>query len=140
MLSTGNKLAKYLNSVANRHIGFVLPSLIISGGIYVVLEHASFLQDSGLDVDFLIPEININFIEFKRHKFIAINLANSMLTAQYDILVATLYTTLFIVLNYYKVKRRIYLVQGYETDFFPYRDIERGIAEKNILSTLAWNI
>ena len=53
-----------------------------------------------------------------------------MLTTQYDILVATLYTTLFIVLNYYKVKRRIYLVQGYETDFFPYRDIERGIAEK----------
>jgi glycosyltransferase involved in cell wall biosynthesis len=129
-LSTGYKLANYINSVANRHIGFVLPSLIISGGIYVVLEHASFLQDSGWDVDFLIPETNINFIEFKGHKFNAINLANSMMDVQYDILVATLYTTLFIVLNYSKVKRRLYLVQGYETDFFSYGDIERGIAEK----------
>ena len=129
-LSTGYKLANYINSVANRHIGFVLPSLIISGGIYVVLEHASFLQDSGWDVDFLIPETNINFIEFKGHKYNAINLANSMMEVQYDILVATLYTTLFIVLNYSKVKRRLYLVQGYETDFFSYGDIERGVAEK----------
>ena len=129
-LLTGSKLENYLNSVANRHIGFVLPSLIISGGIYVVLEHASFLQDSGWDVDFLIPETNINFIEFKGHKFNAINLAISTMAVQYDILVATLYTTLFIVLNYSKVKRRLYLVQGYETDFFPYGDIERGIAEK----------
>ena len=129
-LSTGYKLANYLNSVANKHIGFVLPSFFISGGIYVVLEHASFLQDSGWDVDFLIPETNINFIEFKGYKFNTINLANSMMEAQYDILVATFYTTLFIVLNYSKVKRRLYLVQGYETDFFPYGDIERGIAEK----------
>ena len=129
-LSTGSKLANYINSISNRHIGFVLPSLIISGGIYVVLEHASFLQDSGWDVDFLIPETNINFIEFKGHKFNAINLAISMISAQYDLLVATLYTTLFIVLNYSKVKRRLYLVQGYETDFFSYGDIERGIAEK----------
>jgi len=129
-LSTGIKLASFINSIANRHIGFVLPSLIISGGIYVVLEHASFLQDSGWDVDFLIPETNINFIEFKGHKFNAINLSNSMIASQYDILVATLYTTLFLVLNYSKVKRRLYLVQGYETDFFPYGDIERGIAEK----------
>ena len=129
-LSTGNKLAKYLNSFANRNIGFVLPSLFISGGIYVVLEHASILQDSGWDVNFLIPDTNINFIEFKGHKFNAINLANSMMEAQYDILVATLYTTLFIVLNYTKVKRRLYLVQGYETDFFSYGDIERSIAEK----------
>ena len=129
-LSTGSKLVNFINSISNRHIGFVLPSLIISGGIYVVLEHASFLQDSGWDVDFLIPETNVNFIEFKGNKFNTINLANSIMEAQYDILVATLYTTLFIVLNYSKVKRRLYLVQGYETDFFPYGDIERGVAEK----------
>ena len=52
------------------------------------------------------------------------------MAVQYDILIATLYTTLFIFLNYSKVKRRLYLVQGYETDFFPYGDIERGISEK----------
>lgn len=42
-LSTANRLAKYISSVANRHIRFVLPSLIISGGIYVILKHALFL-------------------------------------------------------------------------------------------------
>lgn len=53
-----------------------------------------------------------------------------MINAQYDVLVATLYSTIFIVLNYSKVKRRLYLVQGYETDFFPYGNLERSVAEK----------
>ena len=129
-LATGSRFPNQINSISNRHIGFVLPSLIISGGIYVILEYASFLQDSGWDVDLLFPEINMNFIEFKGHKFNSINLANSMMEVQYDVLVATLYTTISIVLNYSKVKRRSYLVQGYETDFFPYGDIERVIAER----------
>lgn len=53
-----------------------------------------------------------------------------MINAQYDVLVATLYSTIFIVLNNSKVKRRLYLVQGYETDFFPYGNLERSVAEK----------
>jgi len=106
-LSTGNRLAKYISSVANRHIGFVFPSLIISGGIYVILEHALFLQDSGWDVDLLIPKTNVNFIEFKNHKFNTLSLDNTMINTQYDVLVAILYSTIFIVLNYSKVKRRL---------------------------------
>lgn len=129
-LASGSRLARYINSLANKHIGFVLPSLQISGGIYVVLEHASFLQDSGWDVDLLIPQTNLNFVEFKGHKFNSISLENSKIIAQYDALVATLYSTLYIVLNYSKVKRRLYLVQGYETDFFSYENINRFEAEK----------
>ena len=53
-----------------------------------------------------------------------------MINAQYDLLVSTLYSTIFIVLNNSKVKRRLYLVQGYETDFFSYENLERSVAEK----------
>jgi len=129
-LSAGNRLANHINSVANKHIGFVLPSLKISGGIYVVLEHASFLQDSGYDVDLLIPKTNLTLFEFKGHKFNSISLDNAIIEAQYDILVATLYSTVHIVLNYSKSKRKLYLVQGYETDFFSYGNINRYEAEK----------
>lgn len=59
-----------------------------------------------------------------------INLNNGDIKCQYDILVATLYSTLFAVLNYSKTKRRLYLVQGYETDFFTYGELFKGEAEK----------
>ena len=45
---------------------------------------------------------------------------NHIINAQYDIIVATLYSTIYSVLGYYKTKKHIYLVQGYETDFYSY--------------------
>jgi glycosyltransferase involved in cell wall biosynthesis len=72
----------------------------------------------------------LNFVEFKGHKFNSISLDNTVISAQYDVLVATFYSTLFIVLNYSKAKRKLYLVQGYETDFFSYGNINRGEVEK----------
>ena len=129
-LITNNKLVNYINSIANKHIGFVIPSLQISGGIRIILLHASFLQDEGWDVDLFVPEVNQNFFEFQGHKFNLIDLSKSFISAQYDILVATFYSTLFTVLNYTKVKRRLYLVQSYETNFYNYGDYHRSIAEK----------
>jgi glycosyltransferase involved in cell wall biosynthesis len=127
---TGRKLSNYINSVINKHIGFILPSTQISGGIRIVLEHSSYLQDLGWDVDLLAPEANTNFILFKGHKFNLIGLNNSTVESQYDILVATLYSTLYTVLNYSKVKKKLYLVQNYETDFYLYGDCLRTEAEK----------
>ena len=129
-IATGRILSNHINSIANKHIGFVLPSLEISGGVKVVLIHASFLQDQGWDVDLLIPETKINLFEFQEHQLNVIGLNNAKVNAQYDILVATLYTTLYTVINYSKVKRRLYLVQSYETDFFSYGELFRTTAEK----------
>ena len=42
-LRTGTILSNHLNSISNKHIGFILPSLEISGGIRVVLMHAIYL-------------------------------------------------------------------------------------------------
>ena len=129
-ISTGKILTNYINSISNKHIGFVLPSLEISGGVKVVLIHASYLQEEGWDVDLLIPETNKHLFEFQNHQFNVIGLNNAIVTVQYDILVATLYTTLYTVINYCKAKRRLYLVQSYETDFFSYGEFFRIIAEK----------
>ena len=95
-----------------------------------MLVHASYLQDAGYDVDLIVQESDRDFLEFWEHKFNVINLDKSCIVARYDVLCATLYSTLFVALNYSNVRRRLYLVQNYETDFYPYGEFLRGEAEK----------
>ena len=127
---TGTNLVNYINSFANKHIGFFLSSLNNSGGIYVILKHACILKDNGWDVDLILPEFKMDLFEFQNHMFNIISLNNSKMNVQYDIIVATLYKTLYYTLNNYRTKKHIYLVQGYETDFYPYGSFSRIIAEK----------
>jgi len=131
---TGRKLSNYINKIANKHIGFFLPSLDISGGIYVILKHACILKDEGWDVDLILPQGNNIFFEFQSYKFNVISLQNNVMSSQYDVIVATLYSTFFSVLAYYKAKKHLYLVQNYETDFYSYGNYFRSIAEKTYLS------
>ena len=129
-LYTANYFSNFINSISNKHIGFYLPKIVISGGIYVILKHACILQDSGYDVDLIVPEGKAGIFEFQSHKFNLINLKNEVISSQYDIIVATFYSTLFSSLNYYRTKKHLYLVQGYETDFYQYGVDLRIIAEK----------
>ena len=129
-LYTGKKLAYFINSITNKHIGFFLPTINISGGIYVILKHACILQNEGWDVDLILPNVTLDFLEFQSHKFNIINLSKSIMACQYDIIVATLYSTLYSILNYYRTKKRLYLVQNYETDFYTYGNYFRIVAEK----------
>jgi glycosyltransferase involved in cell wall biosynthesis len=131
---TGRKFANYINSISNKHIGFFIPSLQIAGGIYVILKHACYLKDEGWDVDIIVPETDKNFYEFQGHSFNIISLKNSVMAVQYDIIVATLYSTLFYILNYFRTKKRLYLIQNYETDFYLPGDFFRSIAEKTYSS------
>ena len=62
---SGGKLANYINKIANKHIGFFLPSLNISGGIYVILKHACILKDEGWDVDLIVKYEKNIFLNFK---------------------------------------------------------------------------
>ena len=129
-LYNGYKLGYFINLISNKHIGFYLPSLEIYGGIYVILKHALILKSIGWDVDLIIKEGNIEMFEFQGQQFNVISLKNSFINSQYDIIVATYFTTLYSILNYYKTKRYLYLVQGYETNFFQYGNIFRIMAEK----------
>ena len=134
-ISSGNKLANFINSFANKHIGFYLPSLDFSGGLYVIIKHASILQENGWDVDLILPEGAITSFDFQDFKFNIISLSNTVINSKYDIIVATFYKTLYSILNYYKADNHFYLVQGYETDFYPYGDYYRSIAEKTYSTT-----
>ena len=127
---TGRRLTKFINSIANRHIGFFLPGFIISGGMYVIFKHACILKDKGWDIDLIFPKAKIRFLEFQKHKFNVIGLNNSKISTTFDITVATLFTTLFNTLNIYNTKKHLYLVQNYETDFFPLGNSLRISAEK----------
>jgi glycosyltransferase involved in cell wall biosynthesis len=129
-LKTAYKITNYVNSVTRKHIGFFLPSLQISGGIKVVLVHSAFLQEKGYDVDLIIPDSNEIIFEFQGHKFNVIILNKAYILSHYDIIVATLYSTFFTVLNYSKARRKLYLVQRYETDFYNYGSFLKTEAEK----------
>jgi len=127
---SGRKLSYFINSISNKHIAFFLPSLEISGGVYVILKHASILKDEGWDVDLILPSKELDLFEFQDHKFNIISLSTEILATQYDIIVATLYSTVYNILNYFRTKKRLYLVQGYETDFNTYGNELRSVAEK----------
>lgn len=132
-ITTGYKYFNYLNSLSNKHIGFIVPKPIQCGGIRVIFIHAAILQDKGWDVDFIVSEYYDNFIKFEGHKFNVINFNNTIISTHFDILVATLFSTLDTIMNYIKVKRRLYLVQGYETLFSNYGYLRE--AEKTYTST-----
>ena len=121
--------------ISPKHIGFFLPSLRISGGVYVVLKHAIFLQNEGWDVDIIIPNNNsinaeITLFEFEGHKLNLLILNRIKMLSRYDIVVATLYSTVYDIITYYKAKYHFYLVQNYETDFLEFGRDLRIKAEK----------
>ena len=79
------------------------------------------------------PNISINLYEFQNHTFNIISLNKSIINTQYDILVATFYSSIFTTLNYNKIKKHLYLVQNCETDFYSYGNNYRAFAEKTYL-------
>ena len=64
-IHNGNKLSYYINSIANKHIGFFIPCLLKSGGMYAILKHEGILRDNGLDFDLILANSNINLTYFK---------------------------------------------------------------------------
>lgn len=129
-VTTRNNIAlrDFMNKTISKHIGFVLPSCEISGGIMVALWHACFLQDQGWEVDIIANGKKFEIWEFANHKFPVFSRENDTTFENkmwYDVLVATMWTTVDYVLSYKNVKKRCYLVQNYETDFYKYNMNER---------------
>lgn len=115
---TGHPLAKYIQSKMTPNIAFLLPSLDISGGIMVALRHASFLYEQGLDV-FIICEIPGNgWIEYEGHRFPVVSRNHHPIYMSLDKAVATMWITVNFLETYPNIKKRYYLVQGFETDFY----------------------
>ena len=127
--NTGVELARFLNHTAAPHMGIVLPGMGISGGVMVALTHAAFMQETGWDVDILSPESKEDGIEYRGHHYYVFNYCEKSSTSFYDVLVATLWSTVSYVCGYWRAVKKIYLVQNYETDFYLYPDELRIQAE-----------
>ena len=120
-------LRDFMRKTMAKHIGFVLPSCEISGGIMVALWHACFLQDEGWQVDILANGVRNFTWKFNNHEFAVYSREDPTFKNNmwYDVLVATMWTTVDFVCAYKNVGKRCYLVQNYETDFYPLNRVER---------------
>ena len=119
---TGIPLRNFVCKYMTPNYAFALPSLNISGGIMVAIKHAIILQDQGYDVMLLNDKAAIAapWCEYDNHKFPVLVQDIEKLSGRIDTAVATMWTTMSFVERYYNIKKRKYLVQGYETDFYPY--------------------
>ncbi|MBQ9211552.1 MAG: glycosyltransferase [Clostridia bacterium] len=113
------------------HAAFVLPSCEMSGGIMVALRHACFLQDAGWNVDLIAPTAKWHVWTEFGHSFECISYADGGcdLDAYYDLMVATMWTTVPLIQQYPRVGKRAYLVQNFERDFYPLEDPQRLACE-----------
>ncbi|MDQ5984044.1 MAG: D-inositol-3-phosphate glycosyltransferase [Eubacteriales bacterium SKADARSKE-1] len=127
---TGFPLAKYIRKSYKPNIMMALPSLNISGGIMVALKHCVFLQDAGFDVTLLVDaEVVPDWFKFEKHSFPVLQL-KSPKYGFIDRYVATMWTTADLTFFNNTVKKQYYLVQNFETDFYPSNTPLRYLANK----------
>ena len=88
----------------------------------------------------ILPDVDKELYEFQEYIFNLINLKNHIINAKYDIIVATLYSTIYFVLGYHKTKKHIYLVHGHETDFYSYGSFLKVLLKRYILHLLILSI
>ena len=116
--TNGYGLSQFLKNHCKKNILFVLPSLQISGGVMVAVKHACVLQKKGYDVSLACMNASVNWEKCDGQELPVLMLNRGMIKGSWDIAVATMWTTLSYLLSYEKIKRRLYLVQNYETDFY----------------------
>ena len=117
---SGRGLAEFIRSKLAKNIAFVLPSTNISGGVNVTLKHCDILRRNGWDVMVINMDVSDESIKSEDGEVNVVSGVKHDVTAEFDVMVATLYTTLKYVKEYPDVKSRRYLVQNFETDFNDY--------------------
>ena len=117
---TGRGLAEFISSKLAKNIAFVLPSTNISGGVNVVFKHCEILRRNGWDVMAINMDKSDENIVGEDGETNVISGVKHDVTARFDRMVATLYTTLKYVKEYPNAGEKMYLVQNFETNFNEY--------------------
>lgn len=117
-LYSGKAISKHLQSKMHPSAIFVLPSTEISGGIMVVLKHASFLQRAGYDVTFLADNPSLSWMEYDGCSFPVLANGKNAVLAYFDKGIATMWTTTPFIETHPRLGKRFYLVQNFEVDFY----------------------
>lgn len=125
---SGYPLAKYIRSKMKPNIAFVLPSTQISGGVLVALKHCAILKKAGLDVIIINESFEQDNVVFDGEEIFVVSRHETAIEASFDKCVATLWTTLDFINSYPDIRKRYYLVQNFETDFYEHGERRRIFA------------
>ncbi len=134
-INNSTPLKNFITSKLANSVAFILPSTDISGGVNVVVKHAEILKRNGFDVTLISDEHKKQKTE--RRELLNHNLIvgyETEISAYFDSMVATLYTTLESVKAYPNVRNRKYFVQSFETDF-----ARPGNTEPRIIANATYN-
>lgn len=107
-----------------QRICFLVGSIAISGGTYVIIEHAAYLHDQGYEITLAIQE---SFIpktlgwhdRISKLRCVPIEVAKREV---FDLVIATWWKTA-IELRYFKAPRLAYFVQSIESRFYPETEV-----------------
>lgn len=113
-------LKEIIEEVTTPNMMFILPSLQISGGIRVAMEHMAVLQKRGVDVSIIniIGNDKRKWISYQGAKFPIALYESERMDVRIDKAVATMWSTVRVLEEYYNIGQRYYLVQNFETDFY----------------------
>lgn len=134
-----NNLTTLSNSICIRqslikkmspNIAFVVASTQISGGMRVILKHCSILKKNNYDIVIINESYEDASIKYGGDEFLVISSKCTKIIAQFDKMVATLWSTVKFVQQYSNCREKFYLVQGYETEFYFPGDIKRTLANQ----------
>lgn len=117
---TGVPLASFLRSQMRPNIAFVLPALILGGGVLVALKHAALMRQAGYDVTLYgrTPKEDGLWYSFEETRFPVLSYHGSGPRGRFDKMVCTMWSTMRFVALYRNAGKKYYLVQGMETDFY----------------------
>lgn len=124
--STAVSFAKVIGSKLPIGVAFVLPSTQVSGGVNVVVRHASILRKNGADVTLFSMDDKERATDVSGLPVMPWR--KTRVHARFDRAVATLWSTVDVVNHSSRFASRYYLVQNFETDFYPFGDPRRILA------------
>lgn len=105
-------------------ICFLVGSMAISGGTYVIVQHAAYLHDQGYDVTLAVQEpFTAQTLAWHDRapglRCVPIDAAKK---EQFDLIIATWWKTVF-ELQHFKAPRHAYFVQSIESRFYPEAEV-----------------
>lgn len=125
---SGLGYTNFIKSKMSKSIAFVLPTTNISGGVNVVIKHANILRNNGYDVSIISMAKNEDDIINKDGVINVLSTHKNAFDCTYDQMVATLWSTIYFIKMYSKVRKISYLVQNFETNFMEYGDYSKQAA------------
>jgi glycosyltransferase involved in cell wall biosynthesis len=114
------KISRFVTANLRKHIGFNVAGTVIRGGINVIIKHANILRNHGYDVTLVSDNEDEKNIVNGDGELNVVSKVRHNVYCGFDKLVATLWITAFFVQDYAKAREKLYLVQGFETDFSPF--------------------